>query len=312
MLDETRPESHGGSPAAIAATTFTLDTDIATDVDDLLAIAMVLGSPELEIAGVATVYGDVELRARVAARAFEVAGVPAPPIAAGLAETLSGREVWWPGHEGSTLADLDAQAYDGPEDAVEMLASSGVVAAIAPLTNVAAAVGRADHAVREIVMMGGDFSALIGRPARVEHNIRCDVAAADAVFRSDVPVLAAGLEQTERIRVTGDDLARIAAAGPLGSLLAAETRRFWQFTGDDFNVPHDPLAVLVLARPELFDLARGRVDVVVGGENDGLTRFTPDPDGPHRIITDYDTAAAAHEIVERILTACRASVRPPS
>ena len=41
-----------------------LDTDIGTDVDDVLALAVLLGSPELRLAGVTTVYGDVLLRAR--------------------------------------------------------------------------------------------------------------------------------------------------------------------------------------------------------------------------------------------------------
>ena len=40
-----------------------LDTDIGTDVDDLLALSLVLTSPELELVGVTTVYGDVALRA---------------------------------------------------------------------------------------------------------------------------------------------------------------------------------------------------------------------------------------------------------
>jgi len=41
-----------------------LDTDIGSDVDDLLALAMILGSPELSLRAVTTVYGDTALRAR--------------------------------------------------------------------------------------------------------------------------------------------------------------------------------------------------------------------------------------------------------
>ncbi len=42
-----------------------LDTDIGTDVDDLIALSLILNSPELELIGVTTVYGDVALRARM-------------------------------------------------------------------------------------------------------------------------------------------------------------------------------------------------------------------------------------------------------
>ncbi|MGN6564690.1 MAG: nucleoside hydrolase, partial [Thermomicrobiales bacterium] len=43
-----------------------LDTDIGTDVDDCLALALLLGSPEVQLEGVTCVYGDVLLRARMA------------------------------------------------------------------------------------------------------------------------------------------------------------------------------------------------------------------------------------------------------
>ena len=35
-----------------------LDTDIGTDVDDCLALAVLLGSPEIDLLGITTVYGD--------------------------------------------------------------------------------------------------------------------------------------------------------------------------------------------------------------------------------------------------------------
>ena len=47
-----------------------LDTDLGSDVDDILALAVILGSPELRLHGVTTVYGDVVLRARMTARAM--------------------------------------------------------------------------------------------------------------------------------------------------------------------------------------------------------------------------------------------------
>ena len=43
-----------------------IDTDIADDIDDAIALAFALGSPELDILGVTVVYGDVRTRAKVA------------------------------------------------------------------------------------------------------------------------------------------------------------------------------------------------------------------------------------------------------
>ncbi|WP_456283796.1 nucleoside hydrolase [Microbacterium sp. JZ101] len=284
-------------------TSFTLDTDIGTDVDDLLAIAMIIGSPELELDAVSTVYGDVHLRAQIVAAVFATIGRPAPPIALGEREARSGREVWWAGHEGETIEGLAGHTFAADRDGVSELAAAETVVAIGPLTDAAAAVEIAGHGIRRIVMMGGEFAEGI-----VEHNIRCDVTAADEVFRSGVPVLAVGLEQTERIRLAHAELDRIAEAGPLGAMIGAEMRRFWSFTEQDYNVPHDPIAVLTLARPDLFEIARGVIEVQTDGEDAGLTRFTPSADGPHEIVIDMDEEAVAAEILDRILRA--AQLRP--
>ncbi|MEU4014450.1 nucleoside hydrolase [Microbacterium sp. NPDC028030] len=281
-------------------THFTLDTDIGTDVDDLLAIAMILGSPELELEAVCTVYGDVHLRAQIVAAVFATIGRPAPPIALGERETRSGREVWWPGHEGETIDGLAAHTYSADRDGVAELARADTVAAIGPLTDVAAAVEASGHRIRRIVMMGGEFDAGI-----VEHNIRCDIAAADAVFRSGVPVVAVGLEQTERIRLAHAELDRIAEAGPLGAMIGAEMRRFWSFAAQDHNVPHDPIAVLMLARPDLFELARGEISVQLDGADAGMTGFVRSESGPHSIVVDMDVDAVATEILECILRGAR-------
>ncbi len=74
-----------------------LDTDIGTDVDDLLALSLVLTSPELELVGVTTVYGDVALRAdgapaaHVARRRRHPPGDGRKQAAAGQACRLLGR-----------------------------------------------------------------------------------------------------------------------------------------------------------------------------------------------------------------------------
>jgi purine nucleosidase len=285
-------------PATLPTTSFALDTDIGTDVDDLLALALILGSDDAEVPLVTTVYGDVELRARIASKAYASAGRPAPRIVPGLAETLSGRDVWWPGHEGSTIADLDLHVFTAGGDAVRELAATDRIVAIGPLTNVAAAVHEPGPRIAEIMLMGGEFTRGI-----VEHNIRCDVTAAQRTFGSTATVTVIGLEQTERVRLEHADLDLIASAGALGELLAAEMQRFWEFAAQDYNVPHDPLAVLAVLRPELFAFETGTIAVA----DDGVTSFTPSTDGRHRIVTDMDVPAVASQIRQRILAGAAAS-----
>lgn len=52
-----------------------IDTDLGTDADDVLAVALILGSPELNLVGITTIYGDTALRAQLAAKLLKVAGI---------------------------------------------------------------------------------------------------------------------------------------------------------------------------------------------------------------------------------------------
>ena len=290
-----------------ASLRLTLDTDIGSDVDDVLALATILGSPELALGAITTVYGDVLLRARLAARVVRVAGTPVESIVPGRADTWSGRPVWWPGHEGALYDDLDTERVSSGLDAAAVLADSVVVAAIGPLANLADALNR-PSAISELYVMGGDFP-VDASEAVAEHNIRCDVTAADAVFRSGVRATVIGLDQTQRVRIGPADVARIESAGALGQLLGAEIRAYWGVTGRAYNVPHDPAAVLMMTSPELFTFATGRITVETFGAAEGVTRFTPDPDGPHRIVTDLDDREISGRTVDRIVSACDVTAR---
>jgi inosine-uridine nucleoside N-ribohydrolase len=273
-------------------TSLILDTDIGTDVDDLLALTAILGSPELDLAAVTTVYGDVLLRARMVARLARVAGRSVGPVVPGRGQARSGREVFWAGHEGALMPDLEQEEVDGG-DPIALLAGSSTVLAIGPLTNLAEAVEVARHRIGQVFLMGGDFTS-----GKVEHNIKCDVAAAQAVFGSGVPATVIGLEQTTRLRLDAAMVAELEGAGELGELLGGEIRQYWAYREQDFNVPHDPAAVVMMVEPELFSFATGRIVV----EDDGLTRFTAGA-GPHRIVTDLDPERVARRIVDRMLAA---------
>jgi purine nucleosidase len=61
-----------------------LDTDIGDDIDDALALALILRSPEIELQGVTTVFGDTQLRARLAAHLLQVFGREDVPVAIGI------------------------------------------------------------------------------------------------------------------------------------------------------------------------------------------------------------------------------------
>src|SRR5260221_914564 len=59
-----------------------IDTDIGDDIDDAFAVALALRSPELQILGITTTFGDTETRAKLLDRFLAEAGRPEIPVAA--------------------------------------------------------------------------------------------------------------------------------------------------------------------------------------------------------------------------------------
>ncbi|WND39716.1 nucleoside hydrolase [Streptomyces sp. BB1-1-1] len=281
-----------------------LDTDIGSDVDDALALGVLLGSPEVDLVGITTVYGDTLLRARLAHRLAALAG-HAPTVVPGAAETLSGKEVWWPGHEGTCFDDLHTEPVRDDLNAADFLAETVRarpgevdVMAIGPLANLAQTLQRHEdfaEAVGTVYLMGGFF----GPDAKPEHNILSDVAAARTVFEAGLPMVVSGLETTTRFRVESDGIEAIRAAGPYGTALAREIDTWIEFKSRTWTTPHDPITALSMLRPDLYTFERGHVTV----EDDGLTVFHADPAGPVRLVTDADLPAVAEQIVARIVRA---------
>jgi purine nucleosidase/pyrimidine-specific ribonucleoside hydrolase len=64
-----------------------LDTDIGDDVDDALALALILRSPELDLRGITTVFADTKARTRQARTLLKLAGRTDVPVADGVQGT---------------------------------------------------------------------------------------------------------------------------------------------------------------------------------------------------------------------------------
>jgi purine nucleosidase len=62
-----------------------IDTDIGDDVDDAFALALAVKSPELQVLGLTTTFGDTEARARIADRFLGEVGRGDIPVLAGRA-----------------------------------------------------------------------------------------------------------------------------------------------------------------------------------------------------------------------------------
>ena len=285
------------------------DTDIGTDVDDILALAVLAKSPELKLIGVTTVYGDTPLRARITKVTCDLLGCTDTAILIGEKETLTRRQISWAGHEGYGVPNLDKAEVPATPAAVDYLLEAAKrfageleVLATGPLTNIATAIKK-DAAsfskIKHLYLMGGAF--WLDRP---EHNIKCDPEAAKIVFASGIPITAIGLDLTLRVLLEADDVRQIAQLGNgAGPLLEDQILRWWELRNITANHPHDPLAALAMVRPDLFIFENWDVDVTKEGRVEGLTRLRQPLKGKTRIGADVFARTAQKEIVRRIVGA---------
>ena len=258
-----------------------LDTDVGTDVDDALAIAFAVASPDLRVEGVTTVHADAPLRARIARSLLRLANRSEIPVVAGaslpLAPALPEHFHWMPqlwGHEGEGVLTQEERIpttdlAGGADDAARFIVDRVVAApgelsviAVGPLTNLARALQlepRLADWIGDVTLMGGMVDAdRVPWPPVLETNLNADPGAAEVVFSSGVPITLVGFEVTTQVFLTPDQRARMSAwrhplSDALVDLMERMRARFNEFSREqDLPVDifeggrtymHDPLAV---------------------------------------------------------------------
>jgi purine nucleosidase len=294
-----------------------LDTDIGTDVDDALALAVLLGSPEVDLLGVTCVYGNVPLRVRMVRKLLRLAGRTEVPVYAGMEPPLLGvRPVFWQGHEGVGLLDPEDEGLlPESEHAVDYLLRISrehpgeiQLVTIGPLGNIAMAIRRDPgflDRLAGLTIMGGVFRG----PGRWnvrhnEHNIVSDPEAAQVVFGTNPRCTLVPLDVTRQTLIRPADVTRIRNGGSAFALAVADqVDRYPRFQDLGHTYLHDPLAVALLLDPSLGRYEEMRIEIETGGRVcEGMTVPIIDPDGnnPVRVALDVDVPRAEEFIISRI------------
>ncbi len=295
-----------------------LDTDIGTDVDDCLALALILASPELRLAAVTTVYGDTLLRGRMLLKLLALRGMTGVPVAAGAEKPLLGRPpVYWEGHEGEgLLAPGDESLHPRAERAAELIvytvmAHPGEITllAIGPLTNVALALllePRLAAALAGLTIMGG---AVGGAGALhlpwTEHNFRSDPEAAAIVLASGAPIRIVPLDVTTQVRIRPADTARIRSAGdPFHRAIADQIDGYPRYRERGWTYLHDPLAAATLIAPDLVTWEPVHAVIETGGSHSAGKLLVKRPVGSAPVTAQVALGVAAARaemvIIERL------------
>jgi len=283
-----------------------LDTDIGTDVDDLLALIFLAKAPGLRLEGVTTVHGDTLLRAKLTRVVCQKLGIPDLPIVPGIKESRSGHGIFWPGHEGCGISGLDEASVETTISAPRFLLDRSKrypgeleILAIGPLTNIAETIDsfrEFKSCIKRIYLMGGAYWKDIR-----EHNIEMDVAAATIVFESGIPITAIGLDVTLKIWWTEKHLERLRTLPDgLGPLLENQIRGWWRFLKTQGNHPHDPLAALAMIHPELFLFTTCEITVNRDKDQAGKVTRRETPTGNVRAACDLNVAEADRLLLKYI------------
>jgi purine nucleosidase len=304
------------------ATPVILDTDVGTDVDDALALGLLLASPEIDLRAVTVVSGDVALRARIARKILSLGGRADIPVFAGMSEpSCEHRNFLWLGHEGRGIVGDDEPIDINTGNAANVLAGMTTrdpahVVAIGPLTNIAAALQRAPQlagAVTHLTLMGGALG--IGDDPTtppLEYNLGSDAEASVAVLTAGIPTTLVPLDVTWQVRFRDKQVERLRRSrSALVQVLCDAMEIWWPvhrdlfegkrvYGADVFCFLHDPLALSLLIDPTFVTVVPMRLVPEIA---DGVFRLRRSDQGrAFDVAIKVDAPAFVEFLVDRLLS----------
>ena len=265
------------------STPWILDTD--PGIDDALALFYLLGEASVEIVGLTTVFGNVDIDrttrnalqlldlaqhsawvARGASRPLQIPPNPPADFVHGV-EGLGDEQL--PPPISHVYPQTAAQAIVEASKRIEHLH----LAPVGPLTNVAQALQLEPELVERmagLTIMGGNLDSQGNVSRHAEANIWNDPHAARQVLRASWPIRLVGLDCTSTIQLTESDFEDLPGnAGQILRRAAGSYINFYRSQGFQGCQLHDPAAVMAGIAPELFDWETTGVDVICDGADVG-------------------------------------------
>ncbi|HOD52504.1 MAG TPA: nucleoside hydrolase [Candidatus Hydrogenedentes bacterium] len=211
-----------------------LDTDIGSDIDDTWALAMMLGSPQLDVRLITTAFRDTPVKTRLVAKMLERLNRTDIPIGTGLKTDDGGiNQLEW-------LGDFDFKSYPGMvyEDGVQALIDTIkkserriTLVVLGPQANISEALKR-DPSIAEnarVVTMAGSvhigYEGYEGR--QPEWNVRADIAAARAVFNAPWEITMNPLDICGNLRLAGERYLRVSDSAAPRARVVIENYNAW-------------------------------------------------------------------------------------
>jgi inosine-uridine nucleoside N-ribohydrolase len=280
-----------------------LDTDIGDDVDDALALAIALNSPEIDLRGVTTVFRDAPRRALLAEQILWLFNRNVP-IHAGCSKPLllSWDELPGGANLGKQFEALDsALQYEETQHAVDFIIETVqhfseedplTICPIGPLTNIALLLAKAPEITPQIriVLMGGWWSE-----SNAEWNIKCDPEAAAMVFKSGANITMVGIDVTKQCVLSGAQVEQFQEAGTPRAKFLYDLIKLWNHK----VTLHDPLTLLTLF-DDCVQFELKHIQVELCGDKRGCT--VEKEGAPNcSVAVEVDADRAVNLFMERVL-----------
>ncbi|MBY4797423.1 nucleoside hydrolase [Collinsella sp. AGMB00827] len=304
--------------------------DLDTGVDDALAIAYALGSPEIELIGITGTYGNVLMEQGVhnSLAILDLLGHPEVPVFRGIdhSRTTSGFEVLEISafiHGKNGIGDVEIppsprtadprSAADFIIESVHTYGKDLVYVPTGPLANLAAAIER-DPSIKtkigNVVLMGGALTVPGNVNPFTEANISQDPEAAHLVFTSGIPTVMVGLDVTLQTLLTYKETARWRDLQTAAGVFLADMTDYY-IKAYETTAPHlggcglhDPLAVGVAVDPSLVGTHAINLMCETEGPSRGRTIGDParlnDPKKNTEVCLTVDVNRFLHEFMSRI------------
>ena len=274
LVSLTAAQTAGNPPPAEKVI---IDTDIGDDIDDAFALALAVKSPELEVLGVTTTFGDTETRAKIARRFLTEIGRTDIPLFAGEPTVTKNPMSQRNYAEGGHLEAPRTGAVGFLLDQIRRYPREITLIAIGPLMNLGAAIAQ-DPAtfgkLKRVVLMGGsirrgygDLGYTAAVPPMPEWNILNDVQSAQKLFDSGVPLFVMPLDSTQ---LKMDEVKR-AFLFSQGTALTDQLAILYHLWGQETPTLFDPMTVVFALRPELCPVTPLHIRV----DAEGFTREEP-------------------------------------
>jgi len=280
------------------------DTDLAGDIDDAFAHALVQISPEFEVLGITTAHGPTDLRAKVSCRMLYNCGQEQIPVAVGrpTGEGKPAQLHWGDGFD--LVKPIELSAADFIIQNLKKYPNQVTIISVGPVTNLGDVIDKDPEAwkkVKAVYSMFGSFYMGYGEgsPPTNEWNVRADPQSAKKFINSGVPITLAGLDVTTMVKFQAERRLQILLRrSPLTDALCG-LYSLWSMDrpGRDPTL-FDPVAVAMVITDEFVETAPAHVRVT----DDGHTVIEKDLPPNCRIGTRINKDAFLDWLTKRLLT----------